>query len=202
MKKFCIITALILTSVMPLYAGSRVTYEDYLKMSESKKKSVMKKLVRKKDAYFVIQKGKYFIHTDIDPEKTLEMAVLMDDFQNRFSKVFRGAFKIKKQARVFVLKNKETYNSALLKYSSGQIDAGWSCGMFVHGGRLEPALFGHAGSGDKGLQNTLFHEGTHQLLHYYLKTSIPVWFNEGMATNFETWVLTRSPENNRANAIY
>ncbi|MHC4870746.1 MAG: YfgM family protein [Planctomycetota bacterium] len=201
MKKiYLLIITLLLTSSF-LGAAGKVTYEDYLTMSESKRKSAIKKLVRRKDGYYTIQKGKYFVHTDVDPEKTLEMAVLMDDFQTRFSKVFKGSFRIKKQAKMFVLSSNESYKKSIIDYSSGRIDPGWSAGMYVHGGS-KSALFGNAGYGNSQLIKILFHEGTHQLLHYYLKTRIPVWFNEGIATNFETWELTRSPENNRANAIY
>ncbi|MHC4884875.1 MAG: hypothetical protein ACYTGH_07310, partial [Planctomycetota bacterium] len=63
-------------------------------------------------------------------------------------------------------------------------------------------LYANAGYGEEAVGEILFHEGTHQLMHMYVGRRVPTWFNEGMATNFESFELTRSPESNRANAIY
>jgi tetratricopeptide (TPR) repeat protein len=178
-----------------------ITYNKYLKMSDKKKSRYIRKLVKKKGAYLHISQGKYYINTDYDPKYTMKIAVMMNDFQRRFSKVFRGSFQRKSKAKVYVVKTQDAYQTALTNYSNGQIDASWSAGMFVHIGN-NSALFANGKYGDEKVQEIMFHEGTHQLLYLYIKNDIPIWFNEGMATNFETWELEKSPEYNRAEAIY
>lgn len=198
---YAVFLAIVLCSAFCSY-GKDITYDDYLKLSDKKISRAVKRLVKKEGGYYTVKQGRYYVHTDISPEKALQIAILMDDFQNRFSKVFRGSFKISRQAQVYLLGSKESYAKSLSEYSSGRIDAGWSAGMYTYRGS-KGALFGDGSYGDEEVINIFFHEGTHQLLHYYLaRNNIPVWFNEGMATNFESWSLNRSPENNRANAIY
>lgn len=53
-----------------------------------------------------------------------------------------------------------------------------------------------------GMTEVLLHEGTHQMLFYHLGTAVPLWFNEGMATNFETYDCDLSFKANLYNAMY
>ena len=67
--------------------------------------------------------------------------------------------------------------------------------MFAYVGHSY-ALFGCAQNGEERLYRTLFHEGAHHLLHFYIGAKFPRWFNEGVACNFETWDVAFSSERN------
>ena len=169
------------------------SYAEYLKMDMAKRESVAQKNVRKDKGHFVITPPHYDIKSTVNKEHALKMAVLMEDFYTQFASVFKGKRKNKKKPSVYIHPDREAYARSLAEYSRGRIDAGWSVGMFVHNSRGKSALFGYRkGSEDIKLQKTILHEGTHQLLNSFLGSSIPVWFNEGTATNFETWQMYRS----------
>lgn len=197
--KYIIISLAVVLSVGIAHSGDRITFSEYLEMDEEKQIDAAKRHVRKEDRYFTLSYGNYKVYTDIEPLYALRMTVLMDDFYNRFAKVFKGKFKREFQPEVFVLKTRESYNNTLLDETRGYVDAGWSAGMYIP---RKKALFADGSYGEDTLISILFHEGTHQLVHSFMGSSVPVWFNEGLATNFESWDLQRSPDNNQANAIY
>ncbi len=189
---------LALALLTPLaFAAGRVNYEEFLAMDDARKQEAAEEHVRKRGPYYVLSYGNYIIHTDRDPVYALKMTVLMDDFFRRFSTVFRGEFKRDDQPRVFIMADRAGYQDALNEV--GRTGAGWSAGMYMPGKR---ALFADGSYGEDALIEILFHEGTHQLNHAFMNTQLPVWFDEGLATNFESWDLTRDHKNNVANAIY
>lgn len=198
-KILSLVLCCLLLNASASFTGERITYEDFLQMDEEKQKKAANKSVKKNGAYFSLDYGNYITLTDKDPLYTLRMTVLMDDFYHSFSKVFIGEFKLKSRPTIYVLSDQAAYATALME--TMQISAGWSAGMYARRGS-KGSLFANASYGEEELVNILFHEGTHQLLHMYTGGSIPVWFNEGLATNFESFELTRSPENNRANSLY
>ncbi|HHN46302.1 MAG TPA: tetratricopeptide repeat protein, partial [Planctomycetes bacterium] len=136
------------------------------------------------------------IYTDIDEDYALATAVKMDEFYRRFTSIFIGGFKVNARPELYVMKTKNSYASAVMSWSGGRMSVpGWSAGLFARFGGSY-ALFGCAEYGEDQLHETLFHEGTHQLLQFYIGAEFPRWFNEGVATNFQDWDVSLSAERN------
>jgi len=125
----------------------------------------------------------------------------MDDFYEKFSKIFKGKFKNTQKPLLYCLPTKTKYKNEISQYSKGYIDAGWSAGMFISRGD-DGALFADFSVGAE-VQETLFHEGTHQLFSSYTGgANVPIWFNEGLATNFESWEIQRSAIQNLHRTLF
>ncbi len=177
-------------------SGSALNYLKYKELSESDRANLVKKYVRKdRDGFWMVSVSVYSVKTTVSPEFALEMAIMMDDFYKKFNEVFIGGVKLRQKPQLYVLKDRAEYARFLL---SKNINASWSIGMYIHRGRCLVTFKNDHST----LTNILFHEGTHQLLHAYIGNNIPVWFNEGMATNFETWNVYKSEMRNVKEALY
>lgn len=193
---------LLLVSLSFTVQAKLPSYADYLEMDLAKREKVATKLVRKKGKYLSMKLPHYDLKSDVDKEYTLKMAVFMEDFYTRFASVFKGKRKNRVKPEVYVLGDKPSYAQALGEYSNGRIKAGWTAGMFAYRSDGKAALFGYRrGNEDAKLLKTMLHEGTHQLLNSFVGSKIPVWFNEGTATNFETWQMYRSKIHNVNSAL-
>lgn len=177
-------------------ATKTVTFAAYQAFSDAERQKLARRYVRKVGEYWQVRLASYIVRTDVSAEATLGAAVKMDEFYRKFTRIFVGPFRIRARPELFVLKDTPAYQSAIRTWSEGRISTpGWSAGMFVYVGHRY-ALFGCAKWGDERLYNTLFHEGTHHLLRFYIGVEFPRWFNEGVATNFETWDVGFSSERN------
>lgn len=177
-------------------ATKTVTFEHYQKLDAAARRKLIRRYVRRTNDYWEVQLASYLVHTDISDEKALALAVMMDEFHRGFTKIFVGPFRIKARPELFALKDASNYQSAVRIWSEGRIAVpGWSAGIFAYVGRRY-ALFGCAKWGDEKLHSTLFHEGTHHLLHFYIGVDFPRWFDEGVATNFQDWDVAFSSERN------
>ncbi|MBF0198752.1 MAG: hypothetical protein HQL32_13635 [Planctomycetes bacterium] len=194
----------LLTIHLDTLSAKGIEYNKYLNLAQKDKERLIKKYVKKpKNGFYNVAISNYDVYCDISAAKTLQMTIMMDSFYNRFSSIFTGKFKLSSRPKLYILKNNQAYAKAINNYTKGVIDAGWSIGMYITYGNSKSALFANQEKGDKDVQRILFHEGTHQLLHYYTGSrQIPTWFNEGMATNFETWQIERSVQNNISNNLY
>jgi len=180
-------------------AGSgRLTYQQYSELSGEKRAALMRAYVKRAEGYYQVSLSSYLVRTDISAERALAHAVEMDEFHRCFSSIFVGPFKIRARPELYVMKTKTSYANAYNKWACGMgAMPGWSAGLFATLGPNKHALFGCAEYGAEELHETLFHEGTHQLLQYYVGDEIiPRWFDEGCATNFQTWTVARSPQRN------
>lgn len=183
------------------YAKS-IDYSEYINLEDNKKEKLIKKHVKLlKDGRFTVNISNYQVYSDASAEIALRYAILMDHFHRRFKKIFKKKFKITKRPKLFVMKDQKSYSASIYQFTNGRINAGWSAGMYVYFGNKR-ALFGNMRFGEKQLISTLFHEGTHQLLHSYIGHNIPIWFNEGIATNFQTWQIERSVKQNVSRALF
>lgn len=177
-------------------AGKRLDYVKYLDLDEKAKQGLIQRYVRKdKRGFWIVSVAKYQVYTTVSGEFALRMAVLMDDFHAKFAAIFNGSFRLRERPKLYVLPDMPAYQAFLRSQGAG---AGFSAGMYLPTRKI---LVGQRGQGDRQLQRILFHEGTHQLLHFYTgQYDVPVWFHEGAATNFETWSLRLTPvENVKAN---
>lgn len=194
-----------LALILLLQAGALskgISFEKYQGLSEEDRQKLIKRYVKKGDDYWNVCVGNYLVHSDISAERALAIAVKMDEFHRRFTKLFKGSFKIKERPQLYVTKTKEGYHAAVSKWFKGRMGApGWSAGLFAVSGRRF-ALFSYSRDDEDQFCETLFHEGTHQLMRFYLGRSCPVWFNEGMATNLETWDVSLSTDRNIAEEIW
>lgn len=195
--------AAILLSALPVEAaGRRISFEEYQALSEEARQRLLRRYVRRSGGYWEVSLDSYLVHTDVSAEYTLGLAVKMDEFYRRFTKIFIGRFRRKARPELFALKESSGYRSAVGRWSDGYISVpAWSVGMFAYVGS-KFALFGCAERGEEKLHETLFHEGTHQLLHFYIGREIPRWFNEGVATNFQDWDVSLNAERNIYEGIW
>ena len=176
--------------------GRAVTFEEYQSLGDAERRSLIRRYVRKAGDYWQVQLTSYLVRTDISEEMALTLAVKMDEFYRRFTAIFVGPFRIRARPELYGLKDQKSFHSAFDRWSGGRMRVrGWSAGMFAYVGNRY-ALFGCARGGEERLYKTLFHEGAHHLLYFYIGTKFPRWFNEGVATNFETWDVAFSSERN------
>jgi len=182
---------LLVAGNFPLTAKSLST-SDYLKLEEKDKQKLIQKYIKlDKDGTSKVNLRFYELFSNCDSEATIETAVKMDEFYEKFSRIFKGSFKNRKKPQLFCLADKASYSRVISDYTQGYVNAGWSAGMFISIG-TKGALFADFSVGSE-VQETLFHEGTHQLMSSYTGgAKIPVWLDEGIATNFESWEIQRS----------
>lgn len=171
-----------------LMAYSRLDVVKYLELTPEQRQKLEKQYVKQKDGQYTLKLQTYEVISDTSAEKTLEMAVLMDDFYRQFSSKFTGAFKKNQIPRVYVMANKKSYEKAIYDFSKLTAPE-WSAGLFVS--YKTGGLFCNMDHGEESL-GIMKHEGTHQLLDAYIDGPIPVWFNEGTATVFETFQMDQS----------
>lgn len=165
-------------------AAGKLGYAKYLELEDAAKAKLVRRYVRSgEDGYHVVSVSNYQVHTEVSPEFALRTAFLMDDFHATFAAAFRGRFARDERPRVYVLENRASYLAFMRKRG---MRAKWTAGMFLPRG---PLLASYRRSG-KLPRHILFHEGAHQLLWAYIgRGRVPLWFNEGVATNFESWDL-------------
>ncbi|MHC5055830.1 MAG: tetratricopeptide repeat protein [Planctomycetota bacterium] len=172
--------------------GPQLQYGKYLSLDDAEKQKLVKRYVKKDaEGFWAVTVSKYEVRTKVSEEFTLRMAFLMDDFHAKFSSIFKGRFARKHRPKLYVLPDIDSYRAFI---RSRGADPVFSVGMYMSRGTVLVARYS---KDDRRLQNILFHEGTHQLLHAYTgRSGLPVWFNEGCATNFETWDLTYTAAEN------
>ena len=165
--------------------GRAMDYLAFKSLDAKTRQTLEERYVRQtKDGLWTVSVSVYIIKTNISRAFSLDMAFFMDNFYRKFNQVFIGGVRINRKPRVYVFKDKDQYRSFLSKKN---INAGWSHGMYIPAWQFLVTFM----SDRDRLERILFHEGTHQLMHAYIGTRIPVWLNEGMATNFETWNIYR-----------
>ena len=168
-----------------------LTALEYLDLPQDKKDQYIKKFVSQDaDGFYMVNKGRYTVKTDISAEYALEKAIFMDDFYISFERIFYRGFANTSSPTLYITKKRSGYFEVLRKKG---IDAPpWSGGLYYSTKKL---LAGYQEAGDE-LMKVLLHEGTHQLMDYYTNKDLLPWFNEGIATNFETWDIYKSPKIN------
>ena len=195
-------------------AARTIHYDDFLKWDDkTKRRNVQRYVRRDKDGYFVVAVSAYQVRTKISPQYALQMAILMDEFYRKFTAIFKDQINQPGSPQLYVFPDMTTYRGYV---ASLGFDPGWSAGIYVPSKKI---LVGQRSQGEKTLKEILFHEGTHQLLHAYTyrpcskcerahdgtrqflhaftgQRPIPPWFNEGVATNFQTWDLTLGAQEN------
>lgn len=193
-SKICALIGILL--VVFATGAHALDFLEYKQLKPEARKKLIRKYVRKdRDGFWMVSVSVYKVKTTVSGEFTLKMAIIMDDFYKKFNKVFIGGVRLRQKPQLFVLKDRSEYAAFL---ASRNIDASWSSGMYIHNNRCLVTFK----SDHSILMRILFHEGTHQLLHDYIGNRIPIWFNEGMATNFETWDVNKSEMRNVKEALY
>ncbi|PCJ63054.1 MAG: hypothetical protein COA79_02770 [Planctomycetota bacterium] len=169
-------------NITPTFNKKKLTYQHFLQMTPEKKAYWVDKLVKvDKDGLYTVNKSYYILKTDVSKLYALKQAVFMDEFSSSFRSIFKGKFKMKKSPVLYIMATRSGFFNLL---SSKGINAPpWAGGLYAPYKRM---LVGYKEAGDF-LKDVLYHEGTHQLLHFYTNKRLPPWFNEGTATNFETW---------------
>ena len=168
-----------------------VTANEFLALPQERKDQYIKKFVSKDpDGFFMVNKGKYTVKTDVSAEYAMEKAIFMDDFYISFERVFCRGFTNSASPTLYITKTRRGYFEVLKK--KGINAPSWSGGLYYSSEKL---LAGYQEAGDE-LMKVLLHEGTHQLMDYYTGKDLLPWFNEGIATNFESWDIYKSPRVN------
>jgi tetratricopeptide (TPR) repeat protein len=189
------VVALWFLSPHSVYAATeRLTYEKYMSLPVKDKEKIVAGYVKKVGNYHEVAIDSYLVRSDISPEDALAYAVKMDEFYRRFTAIFIGPFRINVRPELYILKSKNSYSIAVAQFI-GQSPPSWSAGLFAQFGN-KYALFGCAEWGEDQVNSTLRHEGTHQLMCFYMGCEFPRWFDEGIATNLEEWDVGLSAERN------
>lgn len=196
--KYALLTVItIFTSLIPLHGERKTEYQRYIDLSAEKRRAMARQYVKKQDGMWAVTKGIYRVYTDIGPEKTFGYALFMQDFAGRISTLFKGRPGGTFRPAVYITGTRKNMlkliDMHMIKAGYKGETAEWTHGLYI---RNLQNLYAFE---SKGTCATLLHEGTHQFLHYLLGSNIgllPVWLNEGLATNFETWDQTDSMADN------
>jgi len=173
----------------------KTKYAQYVELPDEKKNLMVRQYVREeKDGTRVVSQSMYRMVSELPPDRTLELAIRMDDFYRCVSQVLRGRFRWKGQPEARVFKSREVYLGHLVEELK-VTTAGGSAALFYVRGSKRLLLAYECPS----LVTHLQHEGAHQFLYYYLGGAgfdTPKWLHEGFATNLETWDMTLGPRAN------
>jgi len=164
-----------------------------------KRVAALKRAVRKSGSFYELRWGRYVIKTDVDAQFAAEASLYMDRFYRAFRSFFKPRPKLKVTPVVYFFKDRESYQACCRERGFGQTLL--KAGGFYRGSRSKSELFcwhKRPGSGFEGFpKEVVRHEGAHQLLSYILGTHrIPIWYNEGVATFFESWNVEQPREAN------
>jgi hypothetical protein len=172
--------------------GQQLKYTQYLKLDEQSKQRLVRAYVRRdEEGFWAVHVSLYRVRTPISPEYALRTAVVMDDFYAKFTSILADKLMRNYKPQVAVFPDRESYARYLIGMG---VDPGYSVGMCFRGG---DHLAAYRARDEEYVQRVLFHEGTHQMVaHYTGRSRIPIWFNEGLATNIETWDLAMAPIEN------
>lgn len=198
--------AALVPALLSLHASAasprRITWIEFQKLSDQDKAALAEKHVVRTDRFWEVMLDSYHVRTDVSRDYALATAVRMDEFYRDFSTVFTGAFRVRYRPQLYAMKDHASYLAAVSEWAGLKQDLPeWSAGLFLSANNRY-ALFGNAAPGEEKLHKTLFHEGTHQLLHFYIGRPFPRWFDEGTATNFETWDVRFSVDRNISEEIW
>jgi hypothetical protein len=146
--------------------------------------------VKKQGEFYSVKFGGYVIKSNVDAQFTAEAALYMRKFHVTFRKFFKPKPKVKTTPVVYLFKDRASYQDYVKKEFKS--DTLVKAGGFYSGRPGKSELFcwhNRPGKGFAAFPRTVMqHEGAHQLLSYILGTRrIPIWFNEGVATFFESW---------------
>lgn len=142
---------------------------------------------------FVIERDKSWNETDVANEKAEQLQQLITAFKSEYGAMVELP-EFEKPFPIVVFKRRTAYS----KYVAGSVGIS-ALGHYEHGsGRLMVS----EGAG----RDTLFHEGTHQLVAYYTQVdtiatflSRSYWFQEGVAEYFGGTSISLDPETKKWN---
>lgn len=224
-------TLSVLSGMRELPAAEKMNYSKFMALPSEEQESYSKSKAKKFGNYFTCKLGRYNINAEGSPAAAIRWALLLDAFTDEIldERIVPPKKIIPGDPQVFILNSRASYQNALNSFAQSQLDAGWSVGMFMRYGN-KAGLFGYDYSSERKksdksstqknkndkekdsgkeeedkkdvLESTLLHECTHQMVFYHLGTSAPLWFNEGIATNLETYDCDMDMKANLYNAMY
>ncbi len=192
LKKYLISIAILYLTLNPITTLA-ITYKEYAKLPPNKKQRLIRKYVKKKGRWWVVSTRSYIVNSNVSPEVTLRFAIFMSDFYKKFTSLFKGKFKKTEKPKLFIIP-KANFRKFLKEEFDYQAPENIG-GVYIAGKGVLAVPY-ESGSQSRVIE-TIQHEGAHQLLHYYTgKIYLPLWFNEGSATNFEEWNIYDSAKDN------
>lgn len=203
MRKILILWVLAILGGGSLFAESKALLK-FNELSKEEQTALAEKKSSREGRYYTCKVGRYNIFSDNSAYDAYWWGLTLDSYTKEAldEGIVPKKPVVKGLLKVYILKDKEGYDRALSEYTGGMIsDGGWSVGMFIPIGK-KAALMGYNYRDKKELVSTMLHECTHQLVRYHIGNEVPVWFNEGIATNMETYDTQMSMKANLYNAMY
>lgn len=190
-------------------------WSEFAQLDPQKQLDTANRKTSKAGEYIACKLGKYEVFAE-DPLSAYKWAMILYNFSESMLEegIVPKAQKITGKPQVFVRSTKDGYTKSLRDF--GVSDPGWSVGMFAYRGP-KAALFGYdyAAERETGqeeneekrkerdvLLSTMLHECAHQMVYYHIGYDVPLWFNEGLATNMETYDMSMNMKANLYNAMY
>ncbi len=132
------------------------------------------------------EEGKhYIVHSETSQEQAKKLLMHVEAVHNYYTKFFPS---VKKEIKYQVYQFESFASFADYAIESGELPPHPGIGGLFH-----PVLKHLLIRGDREeneMLGTLYHEGLHQYLDYFLD-DVPIWFNEGLATFFEASYFTQ-----------
>ncbi|MFC1672452.1 DUF1570 domain-containing protein [Planctomycetota bacterium] len=164
-----------------------------MKLSKGVREEMVRRYVKKRKDFWSVTQGIYTVHSMVSASKALEYAIFMQDFAARADKVFEVRPKGTFRPVIYHFKDPKTMMQTIKEHTAtieldGDIPE-WAGGVYLANfQRLY--VYEH-----ESTREIMLHEGTHQFLNYLFGSGyrrLPIWVDEGLATNLETWDLNES----------
>lgn len=139
---------------------------------------------RTMDNPWVVKTDHYVVKTDISRKAAGEIALIMEMFYHAFiqSPVFNVQGETHERLPVLVPKNRSEFEGVLS--SLGRIPRSVR-GLYMKSSKDRKMVTYYFHSKDMKLNHILLHEGTHQFIDMAMKSEVPTWLEEGLASYFE-----------------
>lgn len=185
----------------PARAGARLKFWVWT-LKDRKKIEDLEEDVEKEGALYTLETEHWHVASEVDARFTAELAHFLELFIEVFPKIFtvRETFDLPLKPTAIVYASPEGYaakgppgSRGVFRYAfRGEEWAEFGLYSFVS--HPEERIF------PKFYTPVLLHEGTHLLFQGMVgQKRIPVWLNEGLASYFQFWEVTKSIKLNRKN---
>ncbi len=170
---------------------------------QRKQVAALTKQVSKGSEFPYTLEGEHWkVETAVSAQFTAELTVFMDLFYGSFSELMQGLKAqavVKQKPTVQVFGSKASYEAKHSKATRGYYGYKWDAnGVWTTFHLYTFIEHPHERDFTRFYHPILLHEGTHVLMRRLLgKVDNPKWFDEGVATYFQFWDLTKSVKANR-----
>lgn len=151
----------------------------------------LEKTVTAKNSRFLLERERWKVETFISPRFTAEVAQFMEMAERSFAQIIEGKSAVPLKPTVLVYASQQDYEKRFKDGTRGQFKYRWNeLGEWEENHLYTYLRLPVERDFSSFHWKTLQHEGAHAFLRNLVgKSEVPPWFDEGIATYFESWDL-------------